>query len=56
MYDMIRYRKDIENPKKVKNKVINASLLILYLVIKLFSLEKKRDDFYSGFILILSKI
>jgi hypothetical protein len=53
---MIRYRKDIENPKKVKNKVINASLLILYLVIKLFSLEKKRDDFYSGFFLILSKI
>jgi len=55
LYDVIRYTKLERKSNILRNFCYNSVLLILYLVIKLFTLEKKQDFFYSGCFIILSK-
>jgi len=56
MYDMIR-NSLIKRKSKI-TRILSQILILapIYLVLKIFSLERKVDDFYSGLFLILKKM
>ena len=55
IYDIIRFSKLTKKSNKLRNFTFNLLMYVLYLFIKIFSLENKQDSFYSGFLLICSK-
>lgn len=56
IYDSIRYRMIEKRRCFLKGMEMIPVILICYLIIKIFSLEKKSDFFYSGLFIVASKI
>ncbi|MHA1284338.1 MAG: class I SAM-dependent methyltransferase [Promethearchaeota archaeon] len=56
IYDIIRYKKiEQQSSNKIKNLFYDLILFIFYIIIKILSLDKKNDSFYSGLFIILKK-
>jgi len=54
-YDIVLYAKLRNKFNKLIHLILDFFLFIIYIVIKMFSLQFKKDRYYSGLLIILSK-